>query len=127
MDVSGNVVRILRPGLVTAAMLEAVVGELASPGREPRESEAVARSPGQMAKHYSPRTPLVLVPPGTPPAAGEGALRLTADPTGYAAALYDSLHRLDTAGYARIVVEMPPDTPEWAAVRDRLTRAASVP
>jgi hypothetical protein len=22
------------------------------------------------------------------------------------------------------VIEMPPDTPEWAAVRDRLTRAA---
>jgi L-threonylcarbamoyladenylate synthase len=35
------------------------------------------------------------------------------------------LHELDGEGFDRLVVEMPPDTPEWAAVRDRLTRAAA--
>ena len=30
----------------------------------------------------------------------------------------------DDQGYDAIVVELPPDTPEWAAVRDRLTRAS---
>ena len=60
VDVTGDVVRLLRPGLVTAPMLEEVVGrvEQASRGCEPPGS--VARSPGQMTKHYSPRTPIVL-------------------------------------------------------------------
>jgi L-threonylcarbamoyladenylate synthase len=31
---------------------------------------------------------------------------------------------LDSGGYDWISVEMPPDTPEWAGVRDRLMRAA---
>lgn len=61
VDATGDVPRILRPGLVTVPMLEAVVGrvESASGGREPPVG-APARSPGQMEKHYSPKTPLVL-------------------------------------------------------------------
>jgi len=47
------------------------------------------------------------------------------NPLEYAAALYDALHRADAQGYDWIAVEMPPDTPEWAGVRDRLKRAAS--
>jgi L-threonylcarbamoyladenylate synthase len=35
------------------------------------------------------------------------------------------LHELDLAAWDRVVIEMPPDTPEWAAVRDRLMRAAA--
>ena len=38
--------------------------------------------------------------------------------------LYAELHRLDEQGLDWIAVECPPDTPEWAGVRDRLTRAA---
>jgi L-threonylcarbamoyladenylate synthase len=34
------------------------------------------------------------------------------------------LHELDARNYDWIAVEMPPDVPEWAGVRDRLTRAA---
>ncbi|HEX4613670.1 MAG TPA: L-threonylcarbamoyladenylate synthase [Urbifossiella sp.] len=130
VDVTGDRVQILRPGLVTAPMLEAVVGPL-DLGRE--RGEGVARSPGQMARHYSPRTPVMLVE-----AAGKPLLRmgtqdiligydgalLPADPAGYASRLYARLHELDAAGYDRIIVELPPDTPEWAGVRDRLLRAA---
>ena len=35
------------------------------------------------------------------------------------------LHQLDTEGYDAILVELPSDQPHWAAVRDRLLRAAS--
>jgi L-threonylcarbamoyladenylate synthase len=49
------------------------------------------------------------------------------DPVQYAARLYDELHRLDAAGVERIVVEMPPDTEPWLAVRDRLRRMGGSP
>ena len=45
-------------------------------------------------------------------------------PTAYAAALYATLHELDQRGLDWIAVELPPDTPEWTAVIDRLRRAA---
>jgi L-threonylcarbamoyladenylate synthase len=35
------------------------------------------------------------------------------------------LHELDGQNYDWIAVELPDDTPEWEAVRDRLQRAAS--
>ena len=37
--------------------------------------------------------------------------------------LYDILHRCDLLGVRSIIVLMPPDEPEWRAVRDRLLRA----
>jgi L-threonylcarbamoyladenylate synthase len=47
-------------------------------------------------------------------------------PEHYASILYKLLHELDEAGCDRIVVDLPPDTEEWQAVRDRLLRAATV-
>ena len=49
---------------------------------------------------------------------------MPADPREYAAALYETLHRLDERKPDWIAVERPPDTPEWAGVLDRLRRAA---
>jgi L-threonylcarbamoyladenylate synthase len=142
VDATGPVVRLLRPGLVTVAMLEAVVGAVVVGAG----SDSVARSPGLMAKHYSPRTPVVLAESdeaarrlgddfrsdglswgwlslkGDPTFA---ALVMPPDPEGYAAELYRQLHNFDDADIDRIIVTLPPDTPEWAAVRDRLTRAAA--
>jgi L-threonylcarbamoyladenylate synthase len=54
----------------------------------------------------------------------EGGEILSADPREYAADLYAALHRLDDAGVATILVQEPPQTEDWLAVRDRLTRAA---
>jgi L-threonylcarbamoyladenylate synthase len=137
VDVTGDVVRLLRPGLVTVPMLEAVAGRVeASRGCEPPGD--VPRSPGQLAKHYSPRTPVRLVEGDVLLAAGEaaraghrvGVLKLAGrsgvpdDPTFYAAELYARLHFLDAKGLDVILIELPPDAAEWAAVRDRLTRAA---
>jgi L-threonylcarbamoyladenylate synthase len=45
------------------------------------------------------------------------------DPAAYAERIYRTLHELDARHYDWISVELPPDTPEWAGVRDRLQRA----
>ena len=47
------------------------------------------------------------------------------DPAAFAAALYATLHALDHRGLDAVIVDMPPDTDAWRAVRDRLTRAAT--
>jgi len=41
----------------------------------------------------------------------------------YAHHLYAVLRELDRQGVARLFIEMPPETPEWTAVRDRIRRA----
>lgn len=46
-------------------------------------------------------------------------------PTAYAATLYSLLRRLDLLGYDEIIIERPPSTADWAAVNDRLSRAAA--
>jgi L-threonylcarbamoyladenylate synthase len=52
------------------------------------------------------------------------ALLMPRDPAAYARRLYAALHEVDDAGCAAVLVELPPDLPGWAGVRDRLTRAA---
>lgn len=138
VDVTQEIPRILRPGLITAKMIEAVCGAVAIGGAQ----HAIARAPGQMAKHYSPRTPVVLTEDAerTHRELRDAGLRvmtvasqsqypfraISTDPTEYASDIYAILHELDDGDYDRIVIALPPDTPEWAAIRDRLTRAATV-
>lgn len=118
---------VLRPGMAFV--------EEAMAGAEP--AEEAHRSPGQHKKHYSPRTRVLLVGHGRLPDRGRGAylwivqeamatraIHMPAQPEAYAAQLYSRLHELDRDGFDWIAVEFPPDTPEWAAIRDRLTRAA---
>jgi L-threonylcarbamoyladenylate synthase len=123
---------VLRPGM-------AFVDEAARAAWAAAEQagEAAHRSPGQHKKHYSPRTRVVLVNRGHLPKQGRGAylwfaynaaaawqLRMPEQPEAYAAKLYSVLHDLDREGYDWIAVELPPHAAEWAAIRDRLTRAA---
>jgi L-threonylcarbamoyladenylate synthase len=51
-------------------------------------------------------------------------IQMPAQADAYAAALYGQLHELDREGLDWIAVEFPPESAEWAAIRDRLTRAA---
>lgn len=144
VDATGETVRLLRPGLIAVPMLEEVCGSVDSPSRERTRPEPT-RSPGQMEKHYSPRTPMVLADSADEADLMHRRLKehgfrvismgfdlrweyrpMNGNPTGYAADLYAALHELDDGRFDRIVVELPPDTPEWAAIRDRLSRAASV-
>jgi L-threonylcarbamoyladenylate synthase len=46
------------------------------------------------------------------------------DAEAFARAIYGQLHRCDEAEAEWIVVEAPPDLPEWSAIADRLQRAA---
>ncbi|HVM76426.1 MAG TPA: Sua5 family C-terminal domain-containing protein, partial [Candidatus Saccharimonadales bacterium] len=118
---------VLRPGM---AFVDDAVAVAESTGE-------AHRSPGQHKKHYSPRTRVLLVTQGHIPQSGRGAylwlshpaesdrsLRMPDQPQAYAAQLYRRLHDFDREGLDWIAVEFPPDTPEWAAIRDRLTRAA---
>ncbi|MGH9675104.1 MAG: L-threonylcarbamoyladenylate synthase [Bryobacteraceae bacterium] len=123
---------LLRPGMIAREEIEAIAGPLA----EPHQPEGAHPAPGMHARHYSPRTPLLI---GDPPREGRGAwlwwgrehsaarvIRLPADPAGYAGRLYAVLHEMDGAGLDWIAVEPVPPGPEWEAVRDRLRRAQSL-
>lgn len=146
LDLAATPPRLLRPGLVTPTEIEQVIGPIDQnsrpAGRKP------ARSPGTLGRHYAPTTPLELVKddaeivrqrirqgqrvgwltfarPGRAPDANTVHLRLPQDPAQCAAELYDVLHRLDSLHLDTIIVAMPPEGPEWLAIRDRLQRAAA--
>lgn len=118
--------RLLRPGRITRAEIEEVLG------REILDrDEEVKRSPGLYARHYAPRTPVRLtdrlgrldggVTFATPQ--GSNQIQLPREPITYGAALYATLHDLDRRGLPEIVVESPPQDAAWEAVWDRLRRA----
>jgi L-threonylcarbamoyladenylate synthase len=134
----------LRPGSVTAAQLREVVGELfIGPGADS------PRVPGATATHYAPATALTIVPAGEidaqADAASSGGRRVAVlaqrlplrshkyvtwinagrRPESYARDLYTNLRTLDKAACQRILVQDVPDAEGWAAVRDRLLRAAT--
>jgi len=114
---------LLRPGIVTQSEIEAVIGpvQLAGPTDQVAHS-----SPGMHPRHYSPKTPLILLQPGERPPKGRGVrLEMPADPREYAAVLYDKLHQIDRERWDWIAIEKPPEGEEWTAIRDRLERAAT--
>ena len=136
--------RLLRPGAITLGQLRGVAGEVAI-GADKNSP----RVPGSTAAHYSPSTPLTVVPGGELDALAEslseGGQRIAvlaqrlplktyetvtwinagkrAETFGHD--LYANLRRLDASGAKRIVVQAPPQGAEWEAVNDRLTRAAA--
>ncbi len=128
---------VLRPGGISRTELEAIVGPVASAQEAPTGAHP---SPGMHPRHYSPRTPLLLVKDGKLPDQGQGiylqhqrlpsresvrTIQMPADAADYAAALYEILHQADAGDYNWIAVDLPPNAPDWEAVHDRLRRAAS--
>jgi L-threonylcarbamoyladenylate synthase len=121
---------LLRPGVIPLPEIEALIGpvETAAPPGPPGTPGAHA-SPGLHPRHYRPATPLYLLDPREHPPQGHGVLlrigrEMPANPLEYAAALYETLHRLDAQDLDWIAVERPPERPEWAGVLDRLRRAS---
>jgi L-threonylcarbamoyladenylate synthase len=125
--VDGEKLTLLRPGMIS-------LGQLQQASTHPGQAHP---APGMHPRHYSPRTPLVLVHGRDGLPGREGAyvwrrspgitsrcLKMPPGPKAYAARLYSVLHELDHENWPWIAVELPPATPEWDAVRDRLQRAA---
>lgn len=142
------VLTVLRHGAVPASKLVSF-GDVIDATKVAVAETARAAAPGMHAKHYAPRAKVAMAAPEsvqaevearraararvgsierTASAAGAGdALRcvLPADPEGYARELYAALHALDDAGCDLIVIAQVPEDDAWAAVRDRLRRAAA--
>ena len=134
--------RLLRPGAISRAELEAALHCAISAG-----PAAISASPGLHARHYAPAAIVRLVPTAQLAAvaaalAGEGqrvgliahsnpriasihsAIELSRDPAGYARAFYAALRALEEAGCGAIVIEAVPTAGAWEAIADRLRRAA---
>jgi L-threonylcarbamoyladenylate synthase len=135
LSLSASPPLLLRPGRVTQQDIEALIGPVELAGRI--ENGHPHPSPGMHHRHYSPKTALLLVRDAALPVGGRGAylwihrpaatarsIAMPTDAAAYGALLYDTLHQLDREGWDWIAVEKPPDGPEWAAIRDRLERAA---
>ncbi|HEY0939307.1 MAG TPA: L-threonylcarbamoyladenylate synthase [Steroidobacter sp.] len=136
--------RVLRPGSISFSQLKAVV-----PTIQMGPNPSAPRVPGSTSRHYSPTTPVNVVPsrrletvmneftanhekvavlaqrpPGT---ANPFMTWINAGirPDIYARNLYANLRTLDKAGAKIILVEEVPEGEKWDAVRDRLRRAAT--
>ncbi len=139
LDLSRGKPVLLRPGRITAAELESVLGDPVRP-----VDDSAPRAPGTLERHYAPKTLARLVAPHRLDAEigkvhGNTAvlafsrpdervgqwLRMPREPQAYAQRLYAALRELDGAGAEVILVESPPDSPAWAAILDRLRRATS--
>jgi L-threonylcarbamoyladenylate synthase len=137
VDFSGGAPVLLRPGRIAKADLEKALN-LGIEERKP----ASPRHSGGLERHYAPRTPARLVPTheldreiarlgdkvavlafSRPDERVDCWLRTPREPHAYAQRLYAALRELDGAGCEVILIESPPDSPEWAAVLDRLRRA----
>ena len=118
--------RVLRPGRISKADIERVLGLRIDQG-----SGTEKRSPGQYPRHYAPRTPVRLVDrvPDNSPGVVFGMQRNSSqfsmpdDPDAFGAMLYNTLSQMDRQGLGEILVEKPPETSEWEAVWDRLRKA----
>ncbi len=147
---SGAAPRLLRPGAITPERIASVLGRLPEVAGQPpgTSTAALPRVPGALAAHYAPLTPLRLLPAAaiarlaeTAPAGRRCALlchsrtlatpaaallvrQLPADPSHYARELYAALRELDQSGADQILVEEVPSNAAWAAIADRLRRAA---
>jgi len=148
VDLTGSAPRVLRPGPIGQAEVEALTGPL-DRRAAPRPGEGLLLSPGLLDRHYAPRGTVRLFASTERPALaeelaqadaggriiggmllgedlpGRHMLRMPDDPAGYARALYAALHQLDDLGCDLILVEQVPDEILWAGVRDRLVRAAT--
>ncbi|MFD0914350.1 L-threonylcarbamoyladenylate synthase [Methylophilus luteus] len=142
VSVSGDRWQLLRPGMISAADITLVAG---SPASQATPAET-PKAPGQHLLHYSPRTRCLLFDTrqalydyaakadgavalllGDQDLTGMRNITLPADPALAAEQLYAALHTLDAWQAAVILIESTPESADWAAVKDRLQRAAYQP
>ena len=143
IDLSAGTPRLLRPGGIARAELEALLHAAVD-----LVSDETPRASGTLAAHYAPTARMLLVEVDEldgavrrhaahhrlgvlarrPPLSGTAIplwRRAADDARSYAHDLYATLRELDGSGCTLLIVEAPPPGPEWDAVRDRLQRAAT--
>ncbi len=151
VDVTGDRVRVLRPGAVTVEMLERIVGqvEVDDAVLHQLQHNAVAASPGMKYKHYAPNARVVLVK-GSPSAyaqyvndhAADGVVALCFDGeedalsvktltygarndhAAQAHRVFEALRELDECGARMAYTACPSPEGIGLAVYNRLLRAA---
>jgi L-threonylcarbamoyladenylate synthase len=132
IDCTGLALKVLRPGSITEEMIEQVLEKKA----EKSQTQSGIKVPGLMDSHYAPKAIISLnsiAGPGegflalskfhTPP----GAIRL-ASPVSveqYARELYSALRSADQQGLKKLAILAPEGDGLAAAIRDRLTKAAT--
>jgi L-threonylcarbamoyladenylate synthase len=145
VDLSAGAARILRPGMLDAAAIGAVLGYTPEFGGQ----HDAPRVSGSLVAHYAPRTPMQLVAPAELAAATRKALdagrrvavlaaqapafshehlvshAASSDAAVFAHELYARLRELDALGCDIILVAVPPTAESWRAIADRLSRAAA--
>jgi L-threonylcarbamoyladenylate synthase len=129
IDCTGPAPRILRPGAITAAMIERSTGLLIA------EADTSIRVSGSLESHYAPTARVVLnhtPEPGdglialeeivTP----EGVVRIASPSTTseYANQLYAALRKADELGLSKVVAVTPEGDDIALAITDRLQRAS---
>jgi L-threonylcarbamoyladenylate synthase len=136
VDLTGASPRILRPGAITADMIEEALDTPLSP-----YLADAPRAPGTHVVHYAPRLPVILIadpadvedpqsttlvaPSGTIAPGFHAVVDAGPTPAAYAERLYALLRASDMSGAARIAVLPPEQTGIGVAVLDRLRRAAA--
>lgn len=142
LDLSTGAPVLLRPGRITVDELTVFLHVPVA-----RANTGSPRAPGGLAAHYAPQLPLRLVSrpmldamvreeaargpvavlarhPRPPSSTATVWVSAPLDVESYAHHLYAALRQLDRSSCASILVEAPPETVDWSAVRDRLGRAA---
>ena len=130
IDCRGDSPKILRPGSITAEMVEQATGLSLD------ESESTLRVSGALEHHYAPNAKVVLDRQAskgdgfiamsnveTP----EGVIRLASPATveEYAKVLYQSLREADEKSLGKVVIWQPTGNGIAIAIRDRLRRASN--
>ena len=145
---------LLRPGLLTRAQLEAVCGQPVL-DKDAQPAVAAPRASGMLESHYAPNARVRLMDAlalqagldtlnskAKDPAVRNGPVavyarsplrmntnilhkRMPEEAALAAQQLFAVLRELDATAVSEIWVQIPPDTPEWDGVRDRLNRAAA--
>jgi len=139
LDLTAEAPRLLRPGGVPRAAIEAILGAPLAAGKD---DAARPMAPGRLASHYAPNARVRLAaaevrpgealltfagarPPGSDAAHAVLDLSPAGDLTEAAARLYGALRRLDATGAAGIAVVPLPREGLGEAIADRLARAAA--
>ena len=134
IDCTSTSPKILRPGAITEAMIEAVTKVNVSEDTEKDLSGLDIRVSGSLENHYAPKAKVIL---DQEPIAGSGfiALEKTPTPAGvirlaaptsveeFARTLYESMREGDHQNLATIYVEQPQGAGLAVAIRDRLSRS----